>query len=253
MSFDELKSTCETLRALLREATGRELISAISVDEPTKPQDELHFIKLVSWCYVFLFEVAQPAARHILSLLRTSNPSVHRTVGEIFETVNRLRTVRVHNLSPQSNRDDHIRRQAFIWLVQNGGGNPIDWPVCCRSLCVQVRSAIEHLIAKWLDLVASEDASSAVEDLLSAIDREWPPHAFDRILEAAASDIGLKGLDCVKYRESRLKYWRELVGYFERREEAEAAIRSAIRCELEHLFESAAARSRQSGHATAER
>jgi len=47
MSFDELKSTCETLRALLREATGRELISAISVDEPTKPQDELHLTRIL--------------------------------------------------------------------------------------------------------------------------------------------------------------------------------------------------------------
>jgi hypothetical protein len=69
-----------------------------------------------------------------------------------------------------------------------------------------------------------------------AISREWAPHAFDRLVERAVADIGLSGLDCVKYRESRLERWRELVGFFESREHAEAAISAAIRRELEHLF-----------------
>jgi hypothetical protein len=50
MIFDELKGTCEGLRALMRETSGRDLINAVSVGEPVEPQDELHFFKLVSWC-----------------------------------------------------------------------------------------------------------------------------------------------------------------------------------------------------------
>ena len=43
MSFRILKTTCDEFRVLLRAATGRELIAAVSVGEPTDPEDELSF------------------------------------------------------------------------------------------------------------------------------------------------------------------------------------------------------------------
>jgi hypothetical protein len=92
-------------------------------------------------------------------------------------------------------------------------------------------------VEKWNQVTADkDDAASVVGDLVLAIDREWPPHAFDRMLETAANDIGLSGLDCVKYRQSRLEKWRELTGFFESREHAEAAMSAAIRRELESVF-----------------
>jgi hypothetical protein len=168
MTFAELRSACDGFRALLREATGRELITAVSVDEPVEPQDELHFFKLVSWCYVLLFEAGQPATRYVLSLLRTAQPDEHKTINSVFEHVSCLRTVRVHNLLPESRSDDRKRRQAGIWLVQNGG-EPPDWPRCCDSLCTEVASAIRLLIEKWCRLTANiEDAAVAVQDLIVA-------------------------------------------------------------------------------------
>jgi hypothetical protein len=173
---------------------------------------------------------------HILSLLRAANPSEHKTISTILEDVNHLRTVRFHNLLPESRSDDYKRRQASIWLFQNGG-EPPDWPRCCRSLCAEVITAVRILAEKWRRLTAnSDDAAAAVQDLIATIDREWPPHLFDRIIEYAASEIGLQGLDCVKYRQHRLDRWRELVGFFESREHAEAAMKIAIHRELELLF-----------------
>ena len=236
MSFIEIKDVCDQFRSLLLAATGRELIDLISVDEPLEPYDELHFIKLVSWCYVCLFEASQPAARYILSLLRTASPEDHRQVNSAFEHVNNLRTVRAHNLLPQNKRDDYKKRQAHIWLIQNGG-DPPDWASCCDSLSREVTSAVERLVRKWIEVTSSaDDAASIVDQLLIVVDREWPPLVFDRIVEAAAAEIGLLGLDYVKYRESRLDRWREVVGYFETREHAETAISSAIRAELGQLF-----------------
>ena len=195
-----------------------------------------HFFKLVAWCYVFVFEASQPAGKYISTLLRVAKPEEHGTVSATFEMVNHLRTVRVHNLSVQSGRDDYKRRQAHIWLVQNGG-DPRDWSACCRSLGYQVTVAIRCLMDRWHQVTASEeDAVAVVKDLMIAVDREWPPHLFDRIVEDAARDIGLGGLDSAKYRESRLDRWRELTNCFESREHAEAAISVAIRRELERLF-----------------
>jgi hypothetical protein len=242
MSFTQLKRVCDELRTRLREVTGRQLIDVVSLDEPNGPEDELHFFKLVSWCYVFIFEASHPAVRYILSLLRTANPEEHKTVSLTFDVVNNLRTVRVHNLSPESKRDDYRKRQADIWLVQNGG-EPPDWPSCCRSLGSEVSSAIRRLTEKWVQITANkEDAAAVISELIITIDREWPPNAFDRMIEKAADDIGLSGLDCAKYRESRLARWRELTGFFENREHAEAAMSAAIRRELELLFGSHASK-----------
>jgi len=236
VTFSALKVACDQFRTLLHATTGRELVDPISVDEPHEPYDELHFIKLVSWSYVFLFEASHPATRHVLSLLRTGSPEDHRLVSSAFENVNNLRTVRAHNLLPESKRDDYRKRQAHIWLIRNGG-DPLDWVSCCNSLSIEVTTAVERLIRKWSELTANEDdAASTVRELVITVDREWPPHAFDRIVEGAAGQVGLSGLDYVKYRESRLERWRELVGFFETQEHAVVAITSAIRLELEQLF-----------------
>jgi hypothetical protein len=163
-------------------------------------------------------------------------PTKEHSRRRFFEIVNNLRTVRVHNLSPESKRDDYKRRQSHIWLVQNGG-DPLDWPSCCRNLSEQVAEAIRRLVQRWDQATAvKEDAITVVKELMITIDREWSPHLFDRLVENAAREIGLDGLDCTKYREGRLDRWRELVGFFEIREHAETAIKGAIRRELAHLF-----------------
>jgi hypothetical protein len=212
------------------------LIDTISVDEPNDPEDELHFVKLVTWCYVFIFEASQPATRFILALLRVASPDQHKNAKVAFEIVNVLRTARVHNLLPSSKGGDFKQRQARIWLTQNGG-DPFSWPTCCQALSDAVAISIGHLIERWRAIVGNkEDSARVIADLIMTIDREWPPHAFDRMIENAAIEIGLSGLDFVKYRETRLAKWRELAGFFESREHAEVAMNSAIRSELEQLF-----------------
>jgi hypothetical protein len=247
MRYAELRGVCEEFRTLLRETTSRELVVGVSVGEPSEPQDELHFLKLVSWSYVFLFESAQPAVRHVLSLLRTADPNRHKSVSAILETVHNLRTVNFHNLSSGSRGDDYKKRQVDIWLLQNGG-SPRDWSQCCESLCAQIISAVACLTEKWRQLTSKpEDATPAIESLITAIDREWAPHTFDRMAEAAALNIGLQGLDVVKYRQNRLDHWRELVGFFQTREEAEIALKAAILRELERTFGTGASLEVQSG------
>jgi hypothetical protein len=236
MIFADLKSRSDKLRLSLNGVTGRDLVVAVSVEEPGLPQDELHFLKLVSWCYVFLFEASQPAARYLLSVVRAVNPSDHKLVTATTEVIKNLRTVRVHNLLPENKGDQHKVSQAEIWLLQNGG-RPIDWRSCCEALCTEADVAIERLENTWRNMVEhEEDKETSIKELLNAIDQEWPAHFFDRILEQAADGIGLKGLDIVKYRQANLEKWRNLTSFFDTREHAQVAIEAAIRRELKGVF-----------------
>jgi hypothetical protein len=221
MTFADVKAAADDLRRVLRDSTGQDLVASVSVDEPLYPADELHFTKLVSWSYVFLFEASQPAAGHVLSIVRNASPSEHTLASNVRQSVNYLRTAQVHNLRTGNPSDEFKLRQARIWLAQNGG-TPPDWTQCNAALSDQVEAGI-----------------SQVRDLLAVVARYWPAHAFDGILVDAASSLGLRGFDHVAYRQTRLEKWRELANFFEDRSDAELALGMAIRSELEHLFGSA--------------
>ena len=236
MTFAELKTACELLRQQLSETTGLDLVNVVSVDEPEELLNELHFVKLVLWSYAFLFEASQPATDHILSLMRAANPEEYGVASRIKQSVNQHRTVKTHNLSPENKNDDYKRRQVDIWLATIGG-DPIDWQACCLKLCEDVMLVVQNISKMWTTLTASEeDTENVVRDLIASVERYWPAHCFDRMLESATAEIGLEGLDCVAYRSSRLDNWRKIVDFFDTRDHARTGVYAAICRELEHTF-----------------
>lgn len=236
MTFEDLKSQCVSLRSLLHDSVGRDVVQSVSVEEPKGPQDELHFVRLVAWSYVFLFEASQPALRHLTSLLRAADPADHARATSVFEVVNNLRTAHFHNLSPESKRDAHKQRQARIWLLR-AGGEPPNWEKCCVVLSSDVAWAVGRIAARWSELLTnSDDSKSNVEDLNFTIVHEWPPHVFDSLVQDAADNLGINGLDCVKYRQDRLEDWRKLVAFFPAQEDAKVAMAAAIQLELNRTF-----------------
>ena len=68
------------------------------MEEPTVAEDELHFVRLVLWSYVFWFEASHPASKHVVSLLRTAKPTEARTVEATFRGMQYLRRIRAYNL-----------------------------------------------------------------------------------------------------------------------------------------------------------
>ena len=236
MSFSNIREVCVRFSDAIRQSAERELIVKVYVPEPVEPENELYFVKLVSWCYVFAFEASQPVARYIISSLRAADPSSHKEISTIFENINNLRTVQAHNLLPNNKSDDFKNRKVQIWFLQNSG-NPIEWARACSSLRLEMQTAIQILLERWGNLtINAEDGSLAVANLLATIDRDWPPHLFDSILVEVVRDLGLEGFDCIKYRESRIEKWRELVGFFEGPDYAESAMKIAIRNEIRQIF-----------------
>jgi hypothetical protein len=236
MTFSEMKSACDDFRALLSSSTGHDCIHEVTVCEPYGDEDELHFVRLVLWCYAFWFEACHPAGNHIASLLKVASPQDYKKVEEPFRIVRHLRTATAHNLAPASKENDRTSQQATIWLKLNCG-DPRDWQRCCHTLSADVKNAVERLHQVWDILIQnSDDAQAGVDRLLQALKRDWPAHGFDRMVERAADSLRISGLDVVAYRSKRLQDWRILAGYFEDRNFAEEALQRAIQQELSDLF-----------------
>lgn len=234
MTFGDVEVACQSLREKLRQSTGITL-SEVSVERPSDPEDELHFVRLVAWGYVFLVEVASTPIRHIQTILRGANPREHKKVADAVRLVRNLRTSQAHQLSDGSSSDLATKNFVSQWLAINDGDQR--WPTRIRLLCGSICEAIGAIIEKWDALTADEPSrADAVAALLSAVDRQWPPHLFDRFLEEAATELGINGMDYPLYRALRMDDWRKLADCFQSRDDAEVALKSAIRSDLRATF-----------------
>ena len=236
MSFGALAVSAETLRASLLAATGRELIAEISLEAPNDDQGEVAFIKSVLWGYVLWFEACQPVGRYLMNIVRNSSPEEHKVAARAFQDIQNLRTFHAHNLLPSNKSDQQKLSQAKVWLAQNGGANG-DWDRCSAKLCTDLAVALDILRAHWGHVTASpEDAATAISGLIDALEREWEPHLFDRIVDDIAASLSLSDFDPVKYRGTRLEEWRKITEFFSDRTSAEVAIRRAIHQEMTMKF-----------------
>lgn len=234
MTFGDVEAVCQNFREKLRQSTGI-VLSEVSVERPSDPEDELHFVRLVAWGYVFLVEVASTPIRHIQTILRGADPSEHKKVADALRLVRNLRTSLAHQLSEGSHSDLQTKNFVADWLAINDGDER--WSMRIRRLCSSICEAIGAIIQKWDALNADKSSrSAAIEAMLSAVERQWPPHLFDRFLEEAAIELGINGMDYPIYRDLRMDGWRKLADCFQSREDAEVALKLAIRSDLRVTF-----------------
>jgi hypothetical protein len=236
MSFASLNQAAERLRKSLRVATGIDLIDSVSLEAPQDDASEISFHKSILWGYAFWYEACQPAGRHLLNIVRNTSRESYSLANRAFLDVQNLRTFKAHNLSLASKSDQYKLTQAKVWLAQNRAAES-DWGFCINSLCEALARALNILCDRWEVLVnSSEDAESAIQDLIGAINREWPAHLFDRIIEDASALLDLPDLDSAAYRKMRLDDWRRITDLFTERVSAEAAVKRAIIQELTMKF-----------------
>lgn len=241
MSFETLTQSVNRLRNTLHASTGRNLIAEISLEPPGAVGGETAFIRTVLWCYVLWYEACQPAGRHLMNIVRNSSSEDQKAAARAFQDVQNLRTFHAHNLLSSNKNDQYKLGQAKAWLAQNGGSQ-CEWDRCTAKLCSEMIAAFDILCRHWDSVTESpEDAITAVQGLINAMEREWEPHLFDRMIEEVAKSLGLLDLDPVKYRATRLEEWRKITDYFSDRISAEVAIRRAIEQEMVMKFGPASA------------
>jgi hypothetical protein len=236
MIFEDLRQKVEDLLAELWSSAGDGLLHPISLEPPTEPKNELHFLKLVAWGYGAVVEAGPAALRHLAALLRNSDQEAAKRFTTARQALINLRTFYFHNLLVDSRHDRHKQDQARLWLEANGG-SPVDWSKCCDALTMELSGVFDSLLVCWKSTISSlEDRPIAIQRLRRAVSLEWPAHEFDGILANVVSKLRLEGLDIPKYRDTRLEDWQRLAGLFQSPEDARMGIERAILSELSAKF-----------------
>ena len=111
MSFGVLQGSFNTLRLRLAAYVGRPAISEITIEPPKGNSDELSFIRLVAWGYIFLNESGKDALNFLRQL-----PPWNASDRALLPHVQALRTWTSHNLSIEKIHDLNTYRTAIAWL-----------------------------------------------------------------------------------------------------------------------------------------
>lgn len=236
-TFSQVMTEWTNFQALINmNIPGQSFFEQISVEEPQSPEDELYFMKLVSWSYILFVESFPALYKQINSNLRVASTDDLKKIGVIYQNIHALRTHQGHNLVPTSSADQKKINLVTIWKTTYGG-NPINWQNCCAALCTQIiealiicKSAINRIV------VDPKDLSTFTDELIFSIERKWEAHHFDRLVELALNNLSINNFDIGKYRKSRLDEWQKNVEYFSDRADAEKYMARLIFSELKAKF-----------------
>jgi len=235
MTFYQLKALAEELKDIIKIRLGSTYIDDITVEEPQPPEDELHFIRLVNWGYVFFNEAGQPLLREIFRLLKVSNPKAAQHFNEYKEDLNSLRTHANHNLPKEKSNQRKLAR-VTAWFESTGPA-PKDWSICCSRLATQLGEMIQALTEAIIKSTETdEDRIIFKTEIIANISNTWQVYEFDELVGAAGAELGLTGFDAVAFRNTRQDQWQKLSKLFITRGDAKAALERAIKAELTHLF-----------------
>lgn len=234
MTFADIRGDAQGLAELIATRSGRLLVAPVTVPEPEEPPSELHFVRLVSWGYVLMNEAGGAAFKELARSLKSNRPEMWQTYQEGRRDIDALRTLFAHNLPDDSGRNDRTKRIADVWLIQHGATD--DWPSRCCALQQTLRTMLAALREAFLQLCDDGVDGEGVTRMLESIDRSWPPHLFDELVEETARDIGLPPFDAVAFRQPRQEQWAGLASLFAGRDDAAHALGRVIRTELERVF-----------------
>ena len=213
-TFATLNAAVADLRNFLRSFVGPNALSDISVRPPAGESDEASFLRLVAWSYVLIFKAGRVTIPYLVEL-SSRNSDLAPNPNVTCDRVHSLRTWSFHNLGFASERDLAVSQRVYKWFHEICGVAPPnashEWRACCHALCDDVSQMIVRCQAVATVFFSSADnGQTVIADLRRRINRSWPAHEFDKLVNDAATRINLR-IDARKFREPRLAQWRAFV------------------------------------------
>lgn len=235
MNFAQLEAAATALTASINSDLGREAIKPITLETPQPPPDELHFIRLVVWCYSFFYEAAADVLKECKALMKQSDPERTNRYDLGTRTINNLRTYKVHNLPP-SKSNDKKRVAAQAWLSDFSNEND-GVARATERLCEMALAMINDVASLWTAATKDPgDASQLIKRVTGALDNVWAVHELHQMAREAAEEIQLHGFDAKVFCDAYVEEWRQIGGCFLDRESGAAGIRRAIRVTMLRVF-----------------
>lgn len=205
-----MNSTFAELRDALRVQVAPDAIDDVNIKTPLGNKDEASFMRLTSWCYCLLFEAGRITFKFLMQLRAAGYDAVAACEGT-SQLVNCLRTVLSHNLG-YDDRDLAVRKTASDWFLATCGETYPEtadhWELCFAALAKLINEflcASKSVITKIAR--SREDKELIFCDLKKRLNRNWPAHRFDGLIEDAAAKLGRK-IRAVPMREARISAWR---------------------------------------------
>lgn len=209
MTFAIVHGEYLTLKKRLTMYVGSSAFSEITIDTPKGSNDELSFLRLVSWAYVLIHENGKVP----LDFLKKLAPI--NCTGQLLPHVRKLRTWMSHNLSFDKTADVKTLTAVVAWFQKTCGvGTPVapeHWDKCFTTLCKELAALLSGAVSACDCLASPEDGQMLVEDLKNRVNRKWDAYRFDVFVEEAVKRLGYSGIDVVAFRTRHLEEWRKVI------------------------------------------
>lgn len=209
MTFGTVHGNYLSLKKRLTIHIGPTALAEITVEPPRGADDELSFIRLVSWAYVLIHENGKVPLNFLKQL-----PPLDK-FGKLLPHVRGLRTLMSHNLSFDKSADVATMQTAISWFKRTcGSGTPTNseqWGRCFSQLCNDLSALMSGAISACDNLDSVDDGPRLVADLKTRINLQWDAYLFDSYVEKASERLGFLGIDVVTFRSSHLDSWRKVV------------------------------------------
>ena len=239
MLFPTLNSEVLNLRRALQVYVGPNALDEITLSHPIRNNDEASFLRLTSWSYVLLFEAGRVSIPYLLKL-PSRKGRIDRSLLIIRENVRSLRTFSFHNLG-LTEHDMQLSRKARNWHREKCGTDSPkskqEWRNCFESLCSEVSEIVAHCYGVVDYILASPmDGHGAIAELKRRLDRNWPAHSFDRLVEDILVRMERK-LNVTAFRNRHLSSWRSYLDSLPEGDDIETEIIQLIERDVLYHFD----------------
>lgn len=235
MNFSTLQEAAIDFTNIVNADLERAAIHPMTLEVPEPPPNELHFHKLVVWCYGFFYEAAVDVLKECKALLKTRAPEQTNQYERSARVVQNLRTYKVHNLAPK--KENVWKQQMAQTWIADATANGRGFEGATQELCEITLAMLAAMTSAWKESTQDPgDREQLIERFVRSLENTWEPHQLDEIVRSVAEDIGLKGFDAKGFRERHLETWRDSAKCFVDRDAATLGLRRTIRQAMENTF-----------------
>jgi hypothetical protein len=227
--------------ALLGDGPG--LFGAISQRMPKFVPAELGFLRLVSWLYVLLWEAGKVNLPFVTRYFEVYSLDTENTFRRHPINVQALRTYTQHNLNNEEPHDKKTMSDCHAWFsLQCGTAVPVsetEWNMCLLALLDEALEFLEALLNVLRSIEKDESKEVICKQWMFRRNRYHPPHQFEALVPAIASDMGHEHIDAERLVRRNYDKWtqnlRTLSSEYTFGVEARKLIENSILIDLQKL------------------